>query len=164
MIVKRYMASAGLSNESAQRIGSFIDRKFEEGRVTPADLVAAATPKRSPIHDDFEWDDAVAAHQHRLRTAGTYLRHIKVVYVREGGDSGPTRAFHHVVVDRQDDAVSTAYVAARVVWETPDYAAQVVEQARLELEAWTSRYREYESLASHVAAIDGLIERFPAAA
>lgn len=40
-----------------------------DGGVRASVVVEEARPKRSPIHDEFEWDDAKAAHQYRLSTA-----------------------------------------------------------------------------------------------
>jgi len=165
VIVRTYTAKRGLSEETAQRIGSFIDTKFPDGKVKAPQLVAAATPKRSPIHGDFEWDNDVAAHAHRLEQARSFLRHIEVVYEHRGDADMTTRAFHHVVVDRGAvGADRKAYVSSRIVWETPDYAAQVVETARRELEAWAARYRQYEVLAGVVEVVDGAIGSFPQAA
>ena len=40
-----------------------------EGRTTADRLVQAAGNPDHPMHPDFEWDDAVAGHLHRLDTA-----------------------------------------------------------------------------------------------
>lgn len=41
----------------------------KEGTIAPEEVVAAAAPPTSPIHDLFEWDDSKAAHAHRLSQA-----------------------------------------------------------------------------------------------
>jgi hypothetical protein len=152
----RAAPSSRLSHADAARVGAFLERTFGDEPRTPADVVRAAKPKRSPIHDDFEWDDAVAAGEHRLWQARHLLNSIQVVY-SNGEQSQPTRAFHRVIVTA-DDEQTAAYVPAEVVWETPDLAAQVVAAAKRELVLWTARYRQYETLASEVAAVDAIAE------
>lgn len=62
------------------------------GPVTPSRLVAAAKNRSHPLHDRFEWDDAKAAHEHRLATA----RHIINVTVLHIPDKPPIRMYVHV--------------------------------------------------------------------
>ena len=45
-----------------------------DGSVRASVLLKESTPKRAPLHDEFEWDNDVAAHEHRLRTARRIIR------------------------------------------------------------------------------------------
>lgn len=51
----------------------------ENGNFTAEDVVRAATPKKSPLHDYFEWDDKVAGHSYRLLQAGELTRSCTVI-------------------------------------------------------------------------------------
>lgn len=51
------------------------------GRVTPDGVVAAAKDERNPLHGEFPWDNAVAAHQHRLDIARSLIREVRYVAV-----------------------------------------------------------------------------------
>jgi len=42
-------------------------------QVTPNRLIEEATPETSALHDRFEWDNAKAAHQWRLKQAQEFL-------------------------------------------------------------------------------------------
>lgn len=154
MIVKSYKAKVGshLTDKDAERIGKFLEKKMGKVGKDAEEVVRAAQPSHSPIHRDFEWNDEIAGHQYRLEQARKIIRSIMVVYTN-GKSTEPTRAFHHVVI-AQDEVRRSAYVPAAVVWETPDYASQVIENARRELETWSIRYREYESLAKAAALVD----------
>lgn len=44
------------------------------GRLSPKDVVNAARPIKSPIHDRFEWDNTKAAEQYRLEQAKHLIR------------------------------------------------------------------------------------------
>lgn len=159
MTVKQYKAvqgARGLSDADAARIGSFLDSKFgEEGPRDPEDVLRVARPARSPIHRDFEWDDAKAAEAHRITQAEYILRSVAIVYVTDGVEEY-TRAFQRVTI-LTDDGVKTTYVPAQVVWSDPNYSAEVVARAKRDLVAWANRYRQYKGLADLVGGIDDLL-------
>jgi hypothetical protein len=51
-------------------------RKLEDkdGRVTAEELVEAARSPKHPLHNRFVWNDAAAAHSHRIDTARQLIR------------------------------------------------------------------------------------------
>lgn len=53
------------------------------GVLRPADVVADAKSKACPFHNLFEWDDKVAAHQHRLAQARSIIRDVWVRVTNE---------------------------------------------------------------------------------
>ena len=52
--------------------------ELHQGRVTPEIVVEAARDPASPLHSAFTWDDAQAAHEHRLAQARVLLRRVRV--------------------------------------------------------------------------------------
>lgn len=76
------------------------DRLYaERGRLTPELVVEEAAAPDHPLHDRFEWDDAKAAHAHRLDQAERLIRRVKIT--REAPDDLPSdvhevRAYHTV--------------------------------------------------------------------
>lgn len=57
-------------------IGAEIERlrKAHKGTFDAEDLVKAAAPVTSPLHNYFEWDDAKAGHQYRVEQARLLLK------------------------------------------------------------------------------------------
>ncbi len=56
-------------------IGSELERIREKhGRLAPSIVLAEAQPEDSPLHNEFEWDDSVAAHEYRLQQARKLIR------------------------------------------------------------------------------------------
>ena len=55
----------------------------KDGRVTPDMLVAAASNRKHPLHEDFDWNDKTAAHQARLDTARSILASVRVTVTIE---------------------------------------------------------------------------------
>jgi len=58
------------------RIQEIADR---DGKVTPDALIEDAQDPASPLHTEFEWDDAKAAMEARRETARRLIRSVKVV-------------------------------------------------------------------------------------
>lgn len=158
-----YRARPGspLTDASAAKLGTFIERTFGEDGCTAEQLVFKARPKRSPIHRYFEWDDTIAANAYREKQARDYLGAIEIVYVRNETPEH-TRAYHNVVVGRNGES-ERAYVPARVVWKQEELAYQVVSKARRELESWTDRYREYSAQHDEIGALLESVEEALAA-
>lgn len=156
-MIVTYRAAPGshIRDNDAGVIASFLDKKFGDDPRTPADVVRAARPISSPIHGHFEWDDAAAGGAYRLEQARHMLRSIEVVYAN-GEEREPSRAYHRVVLLTEDGA-QQAYVPERVVWESPDLAAQVVDKAKRELAGWAARYRNYQELSDLVAAVEEVL-------
>ena len=59
---------------SPQRQALLALAELHQGRVTPEIVVEAARDPASPLHSAFTWDDAQAAHEHRLAQARVLLR------------------------------------------------------------------------------------------
>lgn len=70
----------------------------EHGTLTPSLVVDTARPEDHPLHNRFEWDDAVAGEAWRREQAHQLIRSVRVV-VRPATEDAPqleVRAFHAV--------------------------------------------------------------------
>jgi hypothetical protein len=67
-----------ISQEKRDFIQSLAD---EHGFIEPADVVAAARPRNSILHDEFEWDSEKAAEAHRINTAARLIRFVRLEIV-----------------------------------------------------------------------------------
>ena len=116
------------------------------GELTPAALVEASKRKNAPLHDCFEWDDAVAAGKYRENQASYIIRSVEVV-VSESEE--PVRAF--VSLDIDDAGRSYIDIVAALSEEpTRD---MVLAQALSELKAFERKYEGLSELASVIEAI-----------
>lgn len=105
------------------------------GTLTPELVVEEARPEGSPLHDQFTWDDAAAAHEHRLYEARALIRSIRVevtttefrvqapMFVRDP-DAGHSQGYV-VLTDLLDDEMR----ARRVVKEESGRAEAALERA-----------------------------------
>ena len=127
------------------------------GCISADDVVKEAKKKRSPIHEEFNWDDASAAHEHRKDRARAMLRSIVVVRV-EAPDVLTRQYEVRVVSDNEEDSADHE----RVYYRTEDLLADPEQRERLlaravsALRAMREKYRQLSELAVVFQAIDQL--------
>ena len=123
-------------------------RTTNNGRLTQAMVVDEATPRSSPLHGHFEWNDGKAARLYRLDQAAHLIRSIEVIHTASKQEA-PIRAFVSVVRDEDRSYTSVAHALT-----DPELRQQVLSQAWRELEAWRKRHAELTEFAKLFAAID----------
>lgn len=124
-------------------------QRRHNGLLEPEMVVDAARDKESPLHDAFEWDDALAAEEHRKGQARELVRSLTVDISRSNIETKAVRAFVNVDVGGDQGYVSTFTAMSSEVLRK-----QVLEKAFAELEAWRARHAELSELARIFAAID----------
>lgn len=70
--------------------------RAEHGKLTPALVVEEAAAEDHPLHNRFEWDDAVAGHKYRLTQAKQLIRVVKESYIDRSGAPEDVRFFHAI--------------------------------------------------------------------
>ena len=65
---------------NAQVVGEYCYQleQAKGGKLTPKELVEAARDIDSPLHNEFEWDDSIAAEKYREQQAMYIIRSIEV--------------------------------------------------------------------------------------
>jgi len=123
-------------------------QKRNGGRLYPEAVVAAARPAASPLHRYFEWDDGLAAEQYRLEQAADLIRIVVEVLP---GTKVETRVFVSLTSDR---ATRGGYRLTLDVMNSAETRAQLLADARAELDQFRTKYRELSELAAVFEAID----------
>jgi hypothetical protein len=127
-----------ISHQDAQIIGAFISQHFADNPPSTEELLDSAKPKDSPIHHLFEWDDKVAANEHRLHTARVLIRSI---VVRVEGNELP--AFCNITIS---DEGPRRYMATTEAVKIPSIWDQVLRRALKEAADWSLRYEKLHQL------------------
>jgi hypothetical protein len=104
------------------------------GRLTAEALVEAARNPRHPMHLDFQWDNAKAAHQYRLDLARGYIAEVRVV-----------------ITTSTRQVIAPAYLRDRNIAPLPGYIA--TQRLRSDREA------SQETLIYEVSRAQALFER-----
>lgn len=121
-----------------------------EGELTPTAVLDRARSANSSLHGHFEWDDSVAAEQHRLSQAGDLIRSITVDVTHSNIEPAKTvRAF--VSVQRP---TGRFYMGTERAMADVDIRKQVLQRAWSELSSFRQRYADLEELAGVFAAMD----------
>lgn len=112
----------------------------EAGReLTPDELVDAARNESCEFHDQFHWNDAVAATVQRRQRARTVLNSFEV-RVRVEGTEIKMNAMVNVKVENPTPGRTRAYVPARDALESENYYQQTLDSAIRDLRAFTEKY------------------------
>ena len=141
-MIYKPMAGSSISQEHAQVVGEFLEQL---GEFTPSDIVEAARPETSPIHEDFEWDDLAAAEKYRVDQARHLVNRISVV-ITVNNKAVETRAFHSITIQTADEKIEQRYTAIKLISANPDMREQVIDKALRELEGWKERYESYRDI------------------
>jgi hypothetical protein len=96
----------GVTQFQAERWGPAIEQMYRQkgGNLLPQELVEAARPANSPLHDAFEWDDQLAAEMQRLDRARFILRSIQCTVVT------PPRVMHKLNLQVEKTTLFRAFV------------------------------------------------------
>ena len=74
-----FVRKAGFHLRSdAQVVGEVCYELEKKGRLTPKELVDVSRPKDAPLHDEFEWNNTIAAEKYREVQAGYIIRSVAV--------------------------------------------------------------------------------------
>jgi hypothetical protein len=142
-----YKAREGsrMTDDQAARYGPVLTTMSREGILKPSNVVEAAKPEESPLHDWYTWDDRSAATAHRLWQARTMLNSI-VTIIDIDGRHEETRAFHVVTIIDADGDEEQGYASLPTILRDDAMRQQVVDNALRELETWQERYAQYSEL------------------
>jgi hypothetical protein len=113
----------------------------ERGKLTPTIVVDEARDESHPLHNRFEWDDAVAGEAWRRQQAHELIRSVRVVY-KQADEKNPeksVRAYHAV---RGDEGHS--YEPVEKVTEDDFTRRLVLADMEREWKALHRRYQQFE--------------------
>lgn len=141
-------AKGSIHAVSAQVVGPIFDQMGREGRLTPKNVVDEARPEDSPLHPEFEWDDAVAAEKWREKQAQLLIIHTVQIDEPENG-STPIKAFH-VTVEKSH------YEPIDIILKDETKRNVLLENAKRELLGFKKKYSTLSELSKVFLAIDQL--------
>lgn len=102
--------------------------------LTPQNLLDANRAEDAPMHNDFEWNDSVAAEEYRLTQARYMIRMLVFKPETEEVDATPQRAYFKVSSD-------DGYENLSVIIKNEDMYNALMKQAQKELSAFRNKYK-----------------------
>jgi len=125
-----------------------------DGLLCAEHVLRRAEAKKNILHDLFEWDDTVAAYQHRLRQAREIIR-VNVQVITECDD--PVKVFVSLPSDHAQPG--GGYREFLDVLRTPAWQEEYFSQALAELTRVRRQYSQLKQLAPIFAAMDKVVKR-----
>lgn len=119
-------------------------------QLTPAIVVDEARPADAPLHDRFEWDDAIAGDRYRLVQASELIRKFKITYAHDK-DGGAVEVREWVSVERPEQQRS--YVPTEEAIVDPFTREMLKRECLREAKAFKIKYSRLEEYASIVASL-----------
>ena len=130
---------------------SVMDQLSAEGRLSPIELVEASRPEDAPLHDEFEWNDTVAAQKWREQTGRVMIASIVVTPDVEES-SQPVRAFFNI------ERGTHEYIPTEIIFSDEAKKQRLLDIAKRELFAFEAKYKTLTELDAVFKAIDALKE------
>ena len=121
-----------------------------EGRLTPANLVEISKPEDAPLHNEFEWNDTIAAQKWREQTGRVMIASIVVTPDSEE-KAKPVRCFFNI------EHASPEYLPTEVIYSDEYKKNRLLEIAKRELMSFKIKYQQLAELAGIMNAIDMLL-------
>ena len=119
--------------------------KQNDGILQVDDVLAEASNEDSPLHKHFEWDDSVAAEQHRRYQARVLIQKCHITLV----ESEPTkiRAFVSLQADRDEGG---GYRLTTSVMSDEELREELLHEMGLTIARWTRKLHLLDSLTTEL--------------
>lgn len=127
---------------------------------TAREVVEAARPEDSPLHPAFEWNDAVAADEHRLSQARCMIRSLRIKVERVTDITEPVRYFVNVRPVGSNERGLSPYTPLTHAMRVANIRKQVLSNAFRELEAFRQKYAQFKIFARIREEIDRLLKEW----
>lgn len=141
---------------SAAVAGSVCEELDRTVGLTPENLVDASRPEDAPLHNEFEWDDNVAAEAYRKAQARLMISNLSIVI--EEKKQEPVRAYFSL--QRGFRKNSGTYESTITIMEDSERRALLLEKAKAEMIAFKSKYSMLTELADVFESIDNTVKQF----
>lgn len=121
-----------------------------QGLLRPSDVVKAARPVSSPLHEQFEWDNDKCGEEYRLWQARKLIS-VTVEYIGEGDEAVPFRVFVSLTPDRKHEG--GGYRLMRITMADGASRKQLFADALAEMKRFQQKYQDLKELAGVFAAM-----------
>ena len=129
-------------------------KQFEELEhtigLTPKNVLDANRDESAPLHNEFEWNDSVAAEKYRIDQAGQLIRMLCIKPDTDAKNQTPIRAFFVT-------SECKSYESINVIIKTEDKYAELKARAYAELQSFQKKYAMISELDTLMTMIDSLI-------
>ena len=142
-------AVKGIYKAPAQQVGELLEKlEQSDNGLSPSTLLEASREEGSLLHDEFEWNDGIAAEKWRLSQAQKIILNIRVVI--EKTDSEQERKERGFVVT---PGGNSAYVSLQAAFSNEEWKNHLLNQAKEEMDMFIAKYSRLTELAPVIEAM-----------
>ena len=140
----------GLYKADADVVGKIFEDLENTVGLTAENVVEVSRSEDCPIHDEFEWDNDVAAEEWRKEQAKNMIRNISVVLAETEIDSDvkSVRAFYATELHQ--------YESIQAIFSDNEKEDNLLQKAIRELQAFKKKYALLSKLSAVFDAIDNV--------
>lgn len=136
-----FRSGRSLKGTDPQAIGEVLDRIYrEKGVLRPEDVLEEAKDVESPLHAAFEWNDSVAAQQHRLNQARRLIVSVRII-------DSPVQTAVPAFVSVRSPEHGRGYVPTAEAMSDDQLRARVLMEVRQFVEGMQRRYAHFQEVA-----------------
>ncbi len=137
-----YGKMGGLFKNPPEVAGKVFQELEEKGiTITPKSLVDASRNESDPLHNEFEWNDAIAGEKYRQEQARFIIRNLIIEEVELDEPSLPkNRAFVYT------GNTSTGYVRLNEVLKNKEWRSNLLKAAKRDMLYFINKYDKLEEL------------------
>lgn len=140
-MVYKWKSGARIKGD-AQASGELMEElSVSEEGLTARTLLEANIPEGAPLHNDYEWDDSIAADKWRLQQSNQFIASLTVVVFEDKGDetTDQPRAFHITTQEHSYDSLN-------VILSEPSKYEAMLQSAKAELNTFKRKYEILKEL------------------
>lgn len=131
--------SASRIKADANAAGAMFEHLEQTVGLTPQNLLDANRAEGTPLHNEFEWNDSVAAEAYRVTQAQYMIRMLCVQPETSEKPETPVRAYFRTTE-------SNGYEHIGIILKSEDKHADLLRMAFRELDAFTRKYAALSEL------------------
>lgn len=141
-----YKTSADVAGEVCEELDRTVG-------LTPENLVEASRPEDAPLHNEFEWDDRIAAEEFRRTQARLMICNLSIVLEEQKQE--PIRAFFSLQNGfRKNEGM---YESTITIMGDSEKRKRLFDNAKRDLEAFKKKYEILSELAELFSVIDSVV-------
>lgn len=142
-------------NVQPQTAGEELERIMakNDGRLTPAMVVAESRNEGSVLYNCFEWDDTIAAEKHREHQAQYIIVQLVVEENKKDSDE-KIRVRALVSIDEEEDGCF--YTTIQGAMSDPAMRQCVLDKALKDLRDWKHKYKDLQEFTKVFDAIESV--------
>ena len=129
--------------------------KESEKGLNPDTLLEASRPEDAPLHNEFEWDDTVAAEKFRKEQARYIIRHLVVIHKDTNGAEQIVKDRAFVFTGKK----KTGYVPLGEALSNETWRANLLKAAYKDMEFFTAKYHRLNELSDVIDAMRRILSQ-----